>query len=354
MPDEAILEWTRQVAQALVLPDDYRFNSADVLDEEALKSLTDLRASEPEFFGRALAERPRRERLSENGRLVILAADHPARGISGVGTNPVGMGNRADYLSRIVRVLSSSRVDGLMATPDVIDDVVALDALARRAGGEGFLGQRLLVGSINRTGLNGAAHELWDMPSTYMSADDLLSANLDGGKIMWRYTADGDANRDCLETMVAVAELLGDLSEANLPVFLEPLAVENRYGKWLLSKNEQEWIRIVGIASSLGPSTARLWLKIPVIRPFGRIVRATTLPILMLGGPSTGIPATVLVDFDEGMSAGPTVYGALVGRNVLYPGLDDPAIIARAVCHIVHDGAQAEDAARQAGQTERL
>jgi len=354
MSDEQMLELTRQVAQALALEDDYRFDSAAVLDEEGVRPLTHLRATEPEFFGRHLAERPRRDRLSEDGRLVILAADHPARGVSGVGTNPVGMGNRADYLGRIVRVLSASRVDGLMATPDVIEDVVALDALQKREGGEGFLGKRLLIGSINRTGLSGAAHELWDMPSTYMRADDLLSANLDGGKVMWRYTADGDANRDCLETMVAVAELIGDLSEANLPVFLEPLAVENRDGKWLLSKDEQEWIRIVGIASSLGPSTARLWLKIPVIRPFQRIVRATTLPILMLGGPSTGIPATVLVDFAEGMASGPTVYGALVGRNVLYPGVDDPAIIARAVCHIVQDRVPAEEAAARAGQTERL
>ena len=38
----------------------------------------------------------------------------------------------------------------------------------------------------------------------------------------------------------------------------------------------------------------------------------------------------------------------------LYPGADDPAVIARAVCHVVHDRLSAEEAARTAGQTERL
>ncbi|MBN2583825.1 MAG: aldolase [Planctomycetes bacterium] len=354
MSDEMMVEQVRVTAQALGLPKDYQFNSAAVLDEAGVKPLTHLRATDPDFFATALAERPRRKRLSEDGRLVILAADHPARSVPGVGPDPIGMANRADYLARIVRVLEASPVDGLMATTDIIDDVVALDALQRRNGGKGFLGERVLIGSMNRSGLNGAKNELWDMPTCYLTASDLLAANLDGGKVMWRYTAEGDANRDCLETMVAMADLLADMAEAHLPMFLEPLVVENRYGKWVLSKDEHEWVRMIGVASCLGPSTARLWLKIPMIRPYGRIVRATTSPILMLGGPSTGIPATVLVDFAEGMLTAGNVYGALVGRNILYPGADDPAVMARAVCHVVHNQLGAEAAAAEAAKGGRL
>jgi hypothetical protein len=44
----------------------------------------------------------------------------------------------------------------------------------------------------------------------------------------------------------------------------------------------------------------------------------------------------------------------MVGRNVLYPGAEDPAVIARAVCNVVHGRMGAEPAAREAGAGERL
>jgi DhnA family fructose-bisphosphate aldolase class Ia len=207
---------------------------------------------------------------------------------------------------------------------------------------------------MNRSGLQNAAHELWDMPTAYLRGDDLVDANLDGGKVLWRYTPQGDANRECLETMTALAELVAETAGAGLPMFIEPLAVENKFDKWVTSKLEADWIRIVGVASSLGPTTARTWLKIPFLRPYERIVAATTLPILMLGGPATGVPAALLVDFADGMKAGPNVRGALVGRNILYPGTDDPAVVARAVCHIVHDGLSALESAQRAAESGRL
>lgn len=354
MSQDPFIEVVRPVAQALGLPDDYEFDGSKALGAEALAALTHVRATRPEFITDALAARPRRNRLSDDGRLVVLAADHPARMVTSVGTDPVRMGHRGDYLARIVRVLEAGGVDGLMATPDIIEDIVALDALAREKGEPGFLGRRVLLGSMNRTGFQNAAHELWDPAAAYPRAADLVSANLDGGKILWRYTSRGDASRECQETMVELARLVAEAAALGLPMFIEPLAIENKFDKWLLSKVEEDWIRIIGAASSLGPATARNWLKIPYIRPYERIVRATTLPILMLGGPATGIPASILVDFAEGMNAGPNVYGALVGRNILYPGADDPAVIARAVCHVVHDRLGAVEAAQQAGRAGRL
>lgn len=353
MSDKPIPETVRPVATALGLQDDYQFDSTRVKAIADLPRLTDLRVREPAFLTEALAARPRRDALSPDGRLVILAADHPARMVTAVGDDPARMGNRADYLARIVRVLQASPIDGLMATPDLIEDVVALDALARKKG-NGFLGQRVLLGSMNRSGVQGAHHELWDMPSTYLHARDLIDANLDGGKVLWRYTPDGEANKECLQTMVATAQLVAECAAVKLPIFIEPLAVENRSGKWALSQEANAWIAIIGAASSLGPSTARTWLKIPFLRPYEPIVAATSLPILMLGGPATGVPASLLVDFHEGMHAGHNVRGALVGRNILYPGADDPAVIARAVCHVVHDGMSAEEASRLAGRAGRM
>lgn len=354
MEQDPQLERIRPVAQAMGQPDGYVFRSEGMVPAEDLAELTDLRVSRPEFFAEALASRPRRKRLTDDGKLVLLAADHPARMVTGAGAEPLRMADRADYLSRIVRVLAETPIDGLMATPDVIDDVVALDALARQRGDEGFLGQRVLVGSMNRSGLQNAAHELWDMPTGYRTAAELRAANLDGGKILWRYLPKGEANRESLETMVAMAGVASDLAEADMTVFIEPLAVEVRFDKLLPSRKIEDWVRVVGAASALGPSTARAWVKIPFVTSFERVAAATTLPVLMLGGPAKGVPASVLVDFADGMQAAGNVRGTLVGRNVLYPGADDPAVMGRAVCHLVRDGLPAEEAAAKAGEAGRL
>ena len=44
------------------------------------------------------------------------------------------------------------------------------------------------------------------------------------------------------------------------------------------------------------------------------------------------------------MAAGPNVRGALVGRNVLYPGSEDPLAMAQAAGGIVHQGWSVETA----------
>jgi len=74
------------------------------------------------------------------------------------------------------------------------------------------------------------------------------------------------------------------------------------------------------------------------------VARATTLPILMLGGEAAGDPTGILEEFATGMRAGSNVRGALVGRNVLFPGDDDPLATAMAVQRIVHEGFDAGQA----------
>ena len=48
------------------------------------------------------------------------------------------------------------------------------------------------------------------------------------------------------------------------------------------------------------------------------------------------------------MGAGPNIRGALVGRNVLFCGEDDPAAVAEAINLVVHQRASAIDAMSQA------
>jgi DhnA family fructose-bisphosphate aldolase class Ia len=73
------------------------------------------------------------------------------------------------------------------------------------------------------------------------------------------------------------------------------------------------------------------------------VARATTLPILLLGGESAGDPTGFINELTDGMKAS-NVRGALVGRNVLYPGDEDPLAAALAVSRTVHAGIGAKEA----------
>jgi DhnA family fructose-bisphosphate aldolase class Ia len=85
-------------------------------------------------------------------------------------------------------------------------------------------------------------------------------------------------------------------------------------------------------------------LKIPHCKEFDRVAKSTTCPILMLGGESLGNLSVVFQEFCDGMAAGQNVRGALVGRNVLYPGQEDPSAVADAVSKIVHENFTVERA----------
>ena len=72
------------------------------------------------------------------------------------------MADRRDYLARILRVLSSPQVDGIMATMDILEDLLAIDGFLRDAGAPTLLDGRVLIASLNRGGLAGSSWELDD------------------------------------------------------------------------------------------------------------------------------------------------------------------------------------------------
>ena len=52
-------------------------------------------------------------------------------------------------------------------------------------------------------------------------------------------------------------------------------------------------------------------------------------------------------ELHAGLQAGPNVRGALVGRNILFPGDDDPLAVIEAVGGIIHRGWTVEQALDQ-------
>ncbi len=301
------------------------FSTEDFLPRTVLDAITDLRVTEPDLVMDLAGKRPPKRPLPADGRLCLLAADHPARGVVGAGGASEAMANRQSYLARIVRVLQGGAADGVMATQDLIDDLFLLHHLLIDAGGPELLTGKWLVPSLNRAGLAGSAWELND-PCSGATPASLVRMGLDGAKALLRICP---GERDSLRTMEAVAQAISELNAYRLPFFLEPLPVRREGEAWIVVREAKALARTVGIASALGDSSRYLWLKLPWCEDFAQVAEATTLPILLLGGPA-GDTRSLLTQIHRGLHAGSNLRGTMLGRRVLYPDGGDPLVLRRA------------------------
>jgi hypothetical protein len=326
------------------------FSADGVLPAAVFQEITQVRVEHPRWILKEARQRQRRGRLARKGKLVLLALDHPGRGVNQIRGDALAMGDRRALLARARRVFDDPLLDGVMATADVLEELLILSHLERRATGGGFLDGRVLVGSMNRGGLAGAAFEMEDA-FTGMTAERLAVLRADGGKMMYRLDPQDPASG---RTILACAQALNDLGRRGLAAFLEPLGVVRKPDGFHPAKDAATLVRQCGIGAALGESSAHLWLKLPYGEAFEQVCRATTLPVLLLGGPARESPLDTLRDFADGMAAGPNVRGAIIGRNLLFPGQADPLPMCRALTRIVHRGAGLEEAAQAlAGEPER-
>jgi DhnA family fructose-bisphosphate aldolase class Ia len=320
------------------------FIAKDFLPATLLAKVTDVRVTDPLRSLRAARTRVRRESLTKDGKLNILAADHPARRVTRVGDDPLRMADRREYMARILRVLMSESVDGLLATMDIIEDLLIIHDLMRESGGQGFLDDKLLIVSFNRGGLLGSSWEI-DDPVSGPTAESCKEWGLDGAKILLRLC---DAEPDSLKTLLATVRAITELNAVGLPMFLESLPVvkvdDGAHGAYKVVKTAEELARTAGAAAALGDSARYLWLKLPYCENYEMVANATTLPILLLGGEPVGDATPFLRELASGLKAGPNVRGALVGRNILYPGDDDPLAVIESVGGIIHHGWTIEQA----------
>jgi hypothetical protein len=316
------------------------FASRDFFPDCLLARITELRVADPEFAWRAAQARQMRPSIAPKGKLNLLAADHPARNITRVGDDSLAMADRRDYLARIVRVLQSPQVDGVMATMDILEDLLTFDGLLREAGAATLLDERVLIASLNRGGLAGSAWEM-DDPMTAATPAACSAWRLDGAKTLLRVD---EQDPGSLKTILACAQAINETNALHLPMFLEPLPVRTSEKGYEVVKTASALARMAGVASALGDSSRLLWLKLPYCDDYAVVARATTLPILLLGGESAGDPSPFLRQLDSAMKAGSNVRGALVGRNVLYPGDEDPRAVAEAAGGVVHAGWTVDEA----------
>ncbi len=281
--------------------------------------------------------RVRRKKITEEGNLMVLAADHPARGIMSSGIDETGMAHRLNYIGRILRVIcGNQQVDGVMGTPDVLEDLILFNYLNKQHGGDDFLAKRLLIACMNRLGLQGAVFELDDGLSAYTAAYAKYMG-IDGVKLMFRYDPHSQDSKRTLEYCVLA---MNECHNHNLPVFLEGLAVELKDGKLEQKKDIESLMQVVCIANGLSTSSLGTWLKLPYVRGSSRfdyrdVIAATSYPVLVLGGAATGQPEELVSNINEAMTAGAS--GGLLGRQVLFPGQHDPYAVGRAVSEVIHN-----------------
>jgi DhnA family fructose-bisphosphate aldolase class Ia len=280
------------------------------LDRTQYKALIDARIFEPQSLIDALVSRRRRTIAGNDGRLIILAADHTARGKISLGSNPLAMADRYTLIDRLVRCLAMPQVDGVLASADILEELAWL----------GALDGKLAIGTMNRGGIIGATWELDDRVTAY-DTNHIESMGLDGGKTLIRIDYSDSSVARTIET---VARLTTELADRRLMAMIEPLPyLKDGNGKAVLDTSDEALIKVVAIASGLGASSAYSWLKIPASSRMSEVAGATTLPILMLGGEPSENPDDIFALWKESMSE-PNVRGVVAGRTVLYPNDADP------------------------------
>jgi hypothetical protein len=293
-----------------------------IITNEKWNGLLETRATNPDAISAALASRTTRSLLADDGNTFIIAIDHPARGMVGVSGQPFVMADRRDVLERTMTALADPGVDGVMATPDILDDLALL----------GALDGKVAIGSINRGGLMGSAWELDDQLTGH-TVPSIVEQGLDGGKMLLRIDLDDERSRPTIE---ACARWITELAASKKLAMLEPLPyTTNADGQKVLDHDDDALIKCVGIANALGASSAYTWLKLPATSQVERVMAATSLPGLILGGTPGPDPETAFDEWRRAMVV-PNVRGLVVGRSLLYPPDGDVAAAVATAAVIVH------------------
>jgi hypothetical protein len=286
-----------------------------------------VRATQPELIAELAAARVRPESpFGPHGQVMIIAADHPARGMVGAGARGQAMADRGELLRRLVLALERPGVNGVLGTPDIIEDLLLLGALENK----------FVVGSMNRGGLGGTAFEIDDRYTAYDAAS-MVRDRLDGGKLLLRVD---DTDPAIVVTLESSAHAVSELAAVGLMAMVEPFISQLVDGKRSSILTPEAVIRSIGIASALGTTSAYTWLKLPVVDDMERVMAATTLPTVLLGG-------EVAEDQDKAMAAWEAalaienVFGLVIGRSLLFPPDDDVEAAIDATLAILERGAGA-------------
>jgi hypothetical protein len=244
---------------------------------DQLRELAETRLHDPQAIQRAADARKRADSpVGPSGKCFVIAADHPARGALKVGGDPMAMADRGDLLDRLRVALDNPGCSGVLATADILEDLLLLGALEGKA----------VFGSMNRGGLAGAGFEIDDR-FTGMTAEGIERLGFDGGKTLTRIDLDDPATPAILEQ---TAKAVDDLAARGKVAMVEPFMSSRVEGRVVNDLRTEAVVRSVAIASGLGSTTAPPWLKLPPAPAQGAIA---PLRRLRAGSVNRYRPATI-------------------------------------------------------------
>jgi hypothetical protein len=298
------------------------------LTDEQWSTLVRIRAKDPTAVARAYAARRRPSRLlSDKDTIFLVAADHPARGALGTGGDAMAMADRRSLLARLLEALAHPAVDGVLGSPDIVEELLLL----------GALDGKVVIGSMNRGGLDGATWTMDDRFTGYDAAS-IAAHRLEGGKMLLRID---DRDPSTAGTLEGCAEAVSELAALGLMAMVEPLPYHrDDDGTLTLRKDGPALARAITVASALGTTSAHTWLKMPSCDEPETVFSATTLPCVVLGGVPSPDPARDLESWGRSLTQ-PTVRGLVVGRALLYPPDGDVRAAVDAASKVLaaaHDG----------------
>ena len=276
----------------------------------SIGELNEIRSRDPQRINQLLRARRKRELFGPDGKLMIIACDHPARGALRAAGTPPAMASRTDLLDRLVTALTRPGVDGLLATADIAEDLLMLGALE----------EKLVFASLNRGGLQGSVFEMDDRNTGY-DVPGTIEAGFEGAKMLLRVDLEDPGT---VATLERCGQAVTELNRAKLIAMVEPFMSSRFGGKIVNDLSADAVIKSVHIAQGLGASSAYTWLKLPVVHEMERVMDATTLPTLLLGGDPDSAPDETYAAWQAALAL-PSVRGLVVGRTMLYPADDDVA-----------------------------
>jgi hypothetical protein len=288
---------------------------------DTLSELLETRVHNPERFTELAAKRSRPDSLvGATGRLMLVAADHPARGALRAGDDALAMADRWELLKRLSIALARPGVDGVLGTADILEDLLLMGAL------EG----KVVIGSMNRGGLAGTTFEIDDRFTGY-DADAIERQGFQGGKMLLRIEPEDAATAP---TLVGCANAVNALAERSLMAMVEPFISHRVDGRVRNDLTAEAVIRSATVAAGLGWTSAHTWLKLPVVDGMDDVLAATTLPVLLLGGEVGADQDAQFAQWSK-VLASPQVRGMVVGRSLLYPPDGDVAAAVDATVEMI-------------------
>jgi hypothetical protein len=118
---------------------------------------------------------------------------------------------------------------------------------------------------------------------------------------------------------------------------VEPFIAHRVDGRVRIDLGTEATIRAMTVAAGIGNTSAYTWLKVPVVEEMERVMAATTLPALLLGGEVSQAQDAAFESWRKALKL-PTVQGLVIGRSLLYPPDDDVAAAVDAAVGLLQVG----------------